>query len=83
MAAADRAVQVHRESLVNFLNSQGNMALGGVGVMMGTGDVVVALQASETLGPVDSLMVPMGGGALVSSARVRGVRGSPSPLLPA
>ena len=75
--AAQRAAMVRRESLLNFLNGQGNMALGGVvaaGVMIGTGDVVVASQATDTLGPIDSLMAPMGGGSASRLGRARGSR---------
>lgn len=77
MAAADRAIEVRRASLLNFLNGQGNMALGGVfaaGAMIGSGDVVVASQVSDTLEPIDSLMAPMGGGAASRLGRVRGSR---------
>jgi hypothetical protein len=84
--APARAKAARDAALLNFLGGQNQMALGGVlssGVMIGTGDVVSASQATDTLEPFDSLLAPMGGASrLGSSARVRGVRSSPSPVLP-
>ncbi|MBT9458004.1 MAG: LysM peptidoglycan-binding domain-containing protein [Burkholderiaceae bacterium] len=74
MAAAARATEVRRESLLNFLNGQGNMALGGVaaaGVMIGTRDVVAASAATDAMAPLDNLLAPMGGtGSIRASASV-------------
>lgn len=77
--AAQQAAEVRRASLLNYLNGQGNMALGGVfaaGAMIGSGDVVVASQVSDALEPIDSLMSPTGGIRSSNTlARLRGRNG--------
>jgi YD repeat-containing protein len=63
---AERAVALQRESLMNYLNGQGSMALGGVvaaGVLLGTGDITAASAATDVLVPLDNLIAPTGGGS--------------------
>ena len=75
--SADQARQAQRQALLNFLNGQGSMALGGVvsaGVMLGTNNVQAASAVSDALEPIDSLLAPMGGGAGLRLGRVRGSR---------
>jgi hypothetical protein len=74
---AIRTTEAQRGALLNYLGGQSSMALGGVassGMMIGTGDVVAASQATDALGPFDSLIAPMGGGAATRQGRVRGTR---------
>lgn len=77
--AAARAADVRRDALLNYLNGQGTMALGGVisaGVMLGTNDVVAASVTTDAVAPLDSLLAPMGGSTatrLASGARTRAV----------
>jgi hypothetical protein len=61
---AARAAQLQRDSLLNYLNGQGNMALGGLvatGVMLSTNNVVAASATTDAVAPLDNLLAPMGG----------------------
>jgi hypothetical protein len=80
-----RGTAARNGALLNFLGGQGSMALGGVvaaGASIGSGgDTHIASTVTDMVAPFDNLVAPIGGGARAgSSARVRGVRGSPSML---